>query len=77
MYPRTGTPHGSGGLRDGLDDFGSDDFVPASTSSAAPCERKPGSTEPGSWRSRCLLTGLLRNRLLLEDLITRHPEILT
>ena len=61
----------------GLDDFGSDDFIERLDILCRALRDEARPSEPASWPNRCLLTGLLRNRLLIEDLIaapSRDPR---
>jgi hypothetical protein len=60
----------------GLDDFGSDDFVARLDDFCDALRDESGLDHAGIFAQSNLVTGLLRNRLLLEDLIGRHPEIL-
>ncbi|MGP0029824.1 MAG: sulfotransferase family protein [Acidimicrobiales bacterium] len=60
----------------GLDDFGSDDFLPRLDVLCRCLREEARLNDAGVLAQSAFLTGLLRNRLLLEDLITRHPEIL-
>ena len=60
----------------GLDDFGADDFVER-LGILCHALREEASLSPAGHFAQCtLLTGLLRNRLLIEDRIRRRPEIL-
>jgi hypothetical protein len=60
----------------GLDDFGPGDFVSRLGILCESLRDEARLNSAGLLAQVMLLTGLLRNRLLLEDLITRHPEIL-
>ncbi|HEX3565309.1 MAG TPA: sulfotransferase [Acidimicrobiales bacterium] len=60
----------------GLDDFGSDDFVGRLNVFCGALRDQSRLDQAGIFAQSTLVTGLLRNRLLLEDLIGRHPEIL-
>jgi hypothetical protein len=60
----------------GLDGFGSDDFIPRLEVLCRTLREEGRLNGAGALAQSMLLTGLLRNRLLLEDLIGRHPEIL-
>jgi hypothetical protein len=60
----------------GLDDFGSDDFVGRLDILCGALRDEARLDQAGLFAQSTLVTGLLRNRLLLEDLIRRHPEIL-
>jgi hypothetical protein len=59
----------------GLDDFGPDDFVDRLGILCFSLREEARLNDAGILAQSVLLTGLLRNRLLLEDLIKRHPEI--
>ena len=48
----------------------------ASGCCARPCIVRAASTAPASCSNTSFITGLLKNRLLIEDLLGRHPEIL-
>ena len=60
----------------GLDDFGAGDFVERLDVLCTALRTEAGLTPAGIMAQHGLLTGLLRNRLLIEDRIRRHPEIL-
>jgi hypothetical protein len=60
----------------GLDDFGSDDFVERLDVLCWSLRHEAELNDAGLLAQSLLLTGLLRNRLLVEDLVARHPEIL-
>jgi len=60
----------------GLDDFGPDDFVPRLHVLCRSLREEARLNDAGMLAQAVLVTGLLRNRLLLEDLVGRHPEIL-
>ena len=60
----------------GLDDFGPGDFVERLEVLCRSLREESGLNHAGVFAQSQLLTGLLRNRLLIEDLIARHPEIL-
>jgi len=60
----------------GLTDFGRRDFVERLDVLCRALRDEAHLNDAGLLAQSLLLTGLLRNRLLLEDLITRHPEIL-
>jgi hypothetical protein len=60
----------------GLEDFGAGDFVERLDVLCRSLSTEARLNPAGILAQSVLLTGLLRNRLLLEDLITRHPEIL-
>ncbi len=59
----------------GLEDFGAPDFVERLDVLCRALRTEAGLGRAGVTAQHVLLTGLLRNRLLLEDLIVRHPEI--
>jgi hypothetical protein len=60
----------------GLTDFGPDDFVERLDVLCRALRDEAGLNGAGVLAQSMFLTGLLRNRLLLEDLLRRHPEIL-
>jgi hypothetical protein len=60
----------------GLNDFGPDDFVPRLDLLCRSLTDESRVNNAGRLSQSMLLAGLLRNRLLLQDLLTRHPEIL-
>ena len=60
----------------GLGDFGPDDFVPRLHVLCRSLREEARLNDAGVLAQAVLVTGLLRNRLLLEDLVGRHPEIL-
>ncbi|MDA8047829.1 MAG: sulfotransferase [Actinomycetota bacterium] len=60
----------------GLDDFGSLDFVERLDVLCRALVEEGGLSPAGVMAQHGLLTGLLRNRLLIEDRIKRNPEIL-
>ena len=60
----------------GLDDFGEDDFVERLDVLCRALRTEAGLSPAGVTAQHALITGLLRNRLLVEDRIRRHPEIL-
>ena len=60
----------------GLDDFGPDDFAPRLHVLCRSLREEARLNDAGVLAQAVLVTGLLRNRLLLEDLVGRHPEIL-
>jgi len=59
----------------GLRDFGSPDFVPRLEILCRSLRDEARLNNAGVLAQSMQLGGLLRNRLLLEDLLTRHPEI--
>jgi len=60
----------------GLDDFGPDDFRGRLEILCRSLREEARLDNAGLFAQSQLLTGLLRNRLLIEDLVMRHPEIL-
>ena len=60
----------------GLGDFGADDFVPRLDLLCRAMTDEGGFNGAGVFQQHTLILGLLKNRLLIEDLIARHPEIL-
>ncbi len=60
----------------GLDDFGAADFVPQLDLLCRAMTEEGGFNDAGILQQHTLLVGLLKNRLLIEDLIVRNPEIL-
>lgn len=60
----------------GLDDFGPDDFVERLAVLCHALRTEADLSPAGLFAQHSLLTGLLRNRLLIEDRVRRHPEIL-
>jgi len=60
----------------GLGDFGPGDFVERLEVLCRALRDEANLNNAGLLAQSLLLTGLLRNRLLLEDLVARHPEIL-
>ena len=60
----------------GLSAFGPDDFVERLDVLCRALRHEARLNDAGMLAQSLLLTGLLRNRLLLEDLVARHPEIL-
>ncbi len=60
----------------GLTDFGPDDFLPRLDVLCRSLRDEARLNHAGVMAQSVFLTGLLRNRLLLEDLLARHPEIL-
>ncbi len=59
----------------GLDDFGDEDFVERLDVLCHALMTEANLSPAGVTAQYALLTGLLRNRLLVEDLVRRHPEI--
>jgi hypothetical protein len=60
----------------GLDDFGPTDFVERLEVLCRAMRTEAGLDDVGVMSQHALLTGLLRNRLLLEELVRQHPEVL-
>jgi hypothetical protein len=60
----------------GLDDFGADDFVPRLELLCRAMHAEGGFNHAGILQQHTLIRGLLKNRLLVEDMIIRHREIL-
>ena len=60
----------------GLDGFGPDDFVERLAVLCRAMREEGGFNRAGIMQQHVLLVGLLKNRLLIEDLVRRHPEIL-
>ena len=59
----------------GLNDFGPSDFVPRLDVLCRSLREEARLNNVGVLSQSMMLSGLLRNRLLLEDLLSRHPEI--
>jgi hypothetical protein len=60
----------------GLDDFGPTDFVHRLDVLCRAMRDEGGFNGAGVLQQHTFLVGLLKNRLLIEDLVRRHPEIL-
>ncbi len=60
----------------GLTDFGADDFVERLDLLCAAMRQEGGFNGAGIMQQHVFILGLLKNRLLIEDLVRRHPEIL-
>jgi hypothetical protein len=60
----------------GLDDFGPDDFMERLDVLCLAMREEGGFNGAGVMQQHVFILGLLKNRLLIEDLIARHPEIL-
>jgi Sulfotransferase family len=60
----------------GLDDFGPTDFVERLQVLCCALRDEGGFNGAGVLQQHTFLSGLLKNRLLVEDLVRRHPEIL-
>ena len=59
----------------GLDDFGPDDFRQRLDVLTSSLQKEAGLAPEGIVTNFAQLTQLLKNRLLIQDLLTRHPEI--
>jgi Sulfotransferase family len=59
-----------------LDDFGADDFVKRLDLLCRAMREQGGFNGAGVMQQHSFILGLLKNRLLVEDLLRRHPEIL-
>src|SRR4029079_16546866 len=59
----------------GLDDFGDDGFRPRLDVLTTALQKEAGLGPEGITTNFAQLTQLLKNRLLIQDLLTRHPEI--
>jgi hypothetical protein len=60
----------------GLDDFGAGDFVERLEVLCRAMREEGGFNGAGIMQQHVFILGLLKNRLLIEDLVGRHPEIL-
>jgi hypothetical protein len=60
----------------GLDDFGAADFEPRLDLLCRAMTDEGGFNSAGIFQQHTLILGLLKSRLLVEDLVARHPEIL-
>ena len=60
----------------GLDDFGPEDFVERLAALCQAMRDEGGFNGAGIMQQHVLLVGLLKNRLLIEDLVRGHPEII-
>jgi hypothetical protein len=60
----------------GLEDFGAADFEPRLELLCRAMREEGGFNGAGVLQQHTFVAGLLKNRLLIEDLVTRHPEIL-
>jgi hypothetical protein len=60
----------------GLNDFGDDDFVERLGVLCRAMREQGGFNGAGVMQQHSFIVGLLKNRLLIEDLVRRHPEIL-
>ncbi len=61
----------------GLGDFGPDDYLERLDVLCRSLRHEARLNRAGMLAQSLFITGLLRNRLLLEDLVARHPEILS
>jgi hypothetical protein len=61
----------------GLGDFGPDDFLERLDVLCRSLRHEARLNHAGLLAQSLFITGLLRNRLLLEDLVARHPEIMS
>jgi hypothetical protein len=59
-----------------LDDFGADDYVERLDLLCRAMREQGGFNGAGVMQQHSFILGLLKNRLLVEDLLRRHPEIL-
>lgn len=59
----------------GLDDFGADDFRTRLTILTTAMQKEAGLSPAGVTTNYAQLVQLLKNRLLVQDLLKRHPEI--
>ena len=60
----------------GLDDFGPDDFVERLDVYCTALRDEAGLSRLGQFNTQSQIVKSLRNRLLVEDLVARHPEVL-
>jgi hypothetical protein len=60
----------------GLEDFGADDFLERLGVLCRSMREQGGFNGAGILQQHVFVVGLLKNRLLVEDLVRRHPEIL-
>jgi hypothetical protein len=60
----------------GLEDFGPGDFVERLEALCRAMREEGGFNGAGIMQQHVFILGLLKNRLLIEDLVGRHPEIL-
>ena len=67
---------GAAASETGLDDFGAADFGERLDGLCRAMREEGGFNEAGVMQQHAFLTGLLKNRLLIEDVLQRHPEIL-
>ncbi len=63
-------------VQTGLDDFGSPDYEARLGTLCRAMREQGGFNDAGIMQQYTLAVGLLKNRLLVEDLLGRHPEIL-
>ncbi|WP_407667666.1 sulfotransferase family protein [Mycolicibacterium arseniciresistens] len=67
--------HAKASAETGLHDFGADDYRDRLDIYLAALQEISGLHDPGVVNFHVMLVQLLKNRLLLNDLLTRHPEI--
>ncbi len=67
---------GAAATETGLDDFGPDDFVERLGVLCRALREEGGLNGAGVMQQHAFISGLLKNRLLIEDLVRHHPEIL-
>jgi len=67
---------GAAASETGLDDFGAVDFGERLDVLCRAMREEGGFNGAGVMQQHAFLTGLLKNRLLIEDVLQRHPEIL-
>lgn len=67
---------GAAATETGLDDFGPDDFVERLGVLCRAMREEGGFNGAGVMQQHAFISGLLKNRLLIEDLVGHHPEIL-
>jgi hypothetical protein len=60
----------------GLDDFGPDDFVDRLGVYCTSLREEAGLSKLGMYNNQQQIVKSLKNRLLVEDLVARHPEVL-
>ena len=64
------------GAQAGLGDFGAPEYEERLGTLCRAMREEGGFNDAGVMQQHTLMVGLLKNRLLVEDLVTRHPEIL-
>ncbi len=67
---------GAAATETGLDDFGHCDFVERLGVLCRAMREEGGFNGAGVMQQHAFISGLLKNRLLIEDIVRRHPEIL-